>query len=102
MLLKELIKEKPEVSKLLIFCSGMGCSEFNYPTAEVLPNIRWHLLKSVNDGVHMTTHLSEMKGFAGHPKVGHCRAWQGQVPCLPQDTVSSGSNAWRVSIKVNQ
>lgn len=50
---KELIKVKSEVAKLLIFHSGMGCSEFNYPAAEVLPSIWWHLLKSVKDGVHM-------------------------------------------------
>lgn len=56
MLVKELIKVKSEVAKLFIFHSGMGCSEFDYPAAEVLPNIRWHLLKSVNDGARMTTH----------------------------------------------
>lgn len=39
LLVKELIKVKSEVFKLLIFHSGMGFSEFNYPDIEVLPNI---------------------------------------------------------------
>lgn len=64
---KELIKVKSEVAKLLIFHSGMGHSEFNYPAAEVLPSIWWHLLKSVKDGVCMLH--SEMKGSAGHIKL---------------------------------
>lgn len=77
----ELIKVKSEVAKLLIFHSGTGCSEFNYPAAEVLPNIWWHLLQNRNDGVHMTVPSSEVKGFTCTVRVHCCRAHWDEKPC---------------------
>lgn len=80
---KELIKVKSEVAKLLIFHSGMGCSEFNYPAAEVHPSIWWHLLKSANDGVHMV--LLRNERLCMSHQAGPGRACQGDtdtpVPC---------------------
>lgn len=75
---KELIKVKSEVAKLLIFHSGMGCSEFNYPAAEVLPSMWWHLLKSANGGVHVE--LLRNERLCMSHQVGPGRVCQGDTP----------------------
>lgn len=75
---KELIKVKSEVAKLLIFHSGMDCSEFNYPAGEELPIIWCHLLKSVNSGVHMM--LLRNERLCMSCQVGPGRVCQGEMP----------------------
>lgn len=97
---KELIKGKSEVAKLLIFHSGMGRSEFNYPAAEVLPSIWWHL-KSVNDGVCMVH--SEMKGSACHIKLAlsECVKVRLLSPAGTNPCPARRSSQCRTSLKSN-